>query len=719
MTTARKLWLGFGTLIGLLVLSSVAITLRVWSIDAQVGEMARARNLSATTAQLETNVLAYVLGVRTYLQTGDATALQASEEDAAAVERNLLEYERLATTAAGEVMADHFVPMWREVQILGEALVDPDNRELKLVHSKRLYELRTALEKLLDGEMQVEANDIYNNRRDAAVRDTQTIVGFTLILLAVGTLIAVATSLAVGRRVIENEHQLWASREQLRVTLASIGDAVITTDTQGKVTYLNAVAECLTGWSNDAAAGKALATVFHIVNEHSRKPVDNPALKALSEGIVVGLANHTVLIARDGSEHPIDDSAAPIRDEQGQVAGVVLIFRDVTERNRLENELRQNAADLSEADRRKDEFLAMLAHELRNPLAPISNALHVMRSSGGSGTTAATATTMMERQVGQIVRLVDDLLDVSRISRGKIELRKGRIELASVVHHAVEAAGPQFASKDHDLTVTLPSQPVYLDADPARLAQVVGNLLNNAAKFTDPGGRIALTVERGKEHVAIRVRDSGIGIAAEQLPRIFDLFAQADTSLGRTESGIGIGLSLVKKLVELHDGTVAASSPGLGAGSEFLVYLPIIGQGPDAVPQQPRVGEPGMLPPRRILVVDDNQDSAASMAALLELDSHETHIAWDGVAAVDAAASWLPDVVLLDIGLPGLNGYEVARRIREQPWGKRMVLVAVTGWGQEADRSKSRDAGFDAHLVKPASHASIVRVLTDFPPAAV
>ena len=356
----------------------------------------------------------------------------------------------------------------------------------------------------------------------------------------------------------------------------------------------------------------------------------------------------------------------------------------------------------------------MLAHELRNPLAPICNALQIMRLTGGNVQAVASTSEMMERQVGQMVRLVDDLLDVSRISRGKIELRRGRIELASAVNHAVEAIRSLVQSMEHDLIVTLPPQPMYLNADPTRLAQVVGNLLNNACKFTDKGGRISLTVEREGQQAVIRVRDNGIGIAAEQLPLIFNMFMQIDTSLERSVSGLGIGLMLVKNLVEMHDGTVEVYSAGVGHGSEFVVRLPIMLEAPSPLPPEPIVSETTTA--RRILIVDDNRDAAASLAMLLKITGHETHIANDGLEAVEAVATFRPEIVLLDIGLPKLNGYEACRRIREQPWGKNIVIVALTGWGQEEDREKSKNAGFDGHMVKPLDFAALTKLLAESPP---
>ena len=401
-------------------------------------------------------------------------------------------------------------------------------------------------------------------------------------------------------------------------------------------------------------------------------------------------------------------------DAAGRPIAFATVSQDVTERKQLEDNLRSLAADLSEADRRKNEFLAMLAHELRTPLAPISSAARALRVGGRDGEAVHSASEMLERQVGQMARLVDDLLDMSRITRGKIELRKERVELAPIVNQAVEAVRPLYRNMDHELTITVPPHPLHLDADPARLAQVVGNLLNNAGKFTDRGGHVWLTVEQEGGQAVVRVRDNGIGIAAEQLPRLFEMFAQVDTSLERSRDGLGIGLTLVKTLVEMHGGTVEVQSDGLGRGSEFAVRLPIVVEtprplAPVTVSQStPAVG-------RRILVVDDSEDGAELLAMLLQFGGHETHKAHDGVEALEAAERFRPDVVLLDIGLPRLNGHEVCRRIRQEPWGKDMVLVALTGWGQEEDRQRSKDAGFNTHIVKPVDHDLLMKLLASLP----
>ncbi|MBA3588982.1 ATP-binding protein [Methylibium sp.] len=411
----------------------------------------------------------------------------------------------------------------------------------------------------------------------------------------------------------------------------------------------------------------------------------------------------------DGTLGWTSSRAIPLLDAKGDIVEWLGTASDITARKEADEALARFASELTDADRRKNEFLAMLAHELRNPLAPIRNALYMMRLKAGDNTAVQSASAMMERQIGQMVRLVDDLLDVSRISRGNIELRKVRVDLASAIQHAVEAARPFCKLMEHALTVSVPVQPVYLNADPTRMAQVIGNLLNNACKFTDKGGRIALVLERDGDAAVIRVLDSGVGLAAEQFPRIFEMFTQIDTSLERSRGGLGIGLTLVKNLAEMHGGTVQVRSAGIKQGSEFIVRLPLLADVPDQLLPEPVTVEPAQR--RRILVVDDNQDAATSLAELLELTGHETRFAHDGLEAVQAAESFRPDVVLLDIGLPKLNGFEAARMIRQQPWGKDMMLVALTGWGQEEDRRMSSEAGFDAHLVKPVDPAALTELL--------
>ncbi len=422
----------------------------------------------------------------------------------------------------------------------------------------------------------------------------------------------------------------------------------------------------------------------------------------------LSIVNKEVIAAthRPGEERYWLCSFYPVKLPGGAVLGAGAVVTDIDDRKRMEEALR-------DADQRKDQFLAMLAHELRNPLAPISNAVQIMQLEGPNGPNFRWSTEVIEDQIKHMTRMVDDLLDVSRITRGKVDLQKETISLMEVVELAVEASRPLIDDYDHQLTVTLPPQPIIVDVDPARLAQVLSNLLNNAAKYTDERGHIALSAETADNEVIIRVRDSGIGISLDLLPKVFDLFTQADRTLSRSRGGLGIGLTLVRSLVELHGGRVTAQSEGLGQGSEFVVRLPIATSSV-AAPQplnsadDPRIVQ---LPRRRILVVDDKPSNAQSLELLLQALGQEVFTAYDGQEALELARRHHPDVVLLDIGLPIIDGYEVARQCRAQPDLQPMTLVAMTGYGQESDRLRSQEAGFDAHLVKPVNLDELLQML--------
>jgi signal transduction histidine kinase/CheY-like chemotaxis protein len=376
--------------------------------------------------------------------------------------------------------------------------------------------------------------------------------------------------------------------------------------------------------------------------------------------------------------------------------------------------------ELQDAARRKDEFLAVLAHELRNPLAPLRNALEILRLADGEGAFGKDheLTAMMQRQVCYLVRLVDDLLEVSRITRGKLQLRKERVQLSQIVESALETCRPLIEAAGHTLVVTCPSEPIWLEADPIRLAQVLANLLNNAAKYTNPGGRIELTAERQGKEVVVRVRDQGIGIPQEMLPRIFDLFTQVDRFSGRAQGGLGIGLTVVRSLVQLHGGTVSAHSDGPGQGSEFTVRLRLLQEsrpslrGESACQERPPARA---LPRGRVLIVDDNRDAAESLGMLLNIMGSEVRVVYDGAAALEAMSGFQPAVVLLDLGMPGMDGFQVARHVRQQPVLKEVTLIALTGWGQDEDRRRCREAGFDHHLVKPVDLDALEALLTSLP----
>jgi PAS domain S-box-containing protein len=448
-------------------------------------------------------------------------------------------------------------------------------------------------------------------------------------------------------------------------------------------------------------------------------PEDVPPVTAYVERALAGepgVCEHRI-VTKDGQVRWLRNHARPVLDPaSGRVVRIYGAGQDITERKRLEEELRRRVAELAEADRQKNEFLAMLAHELRNPLTPVLNAVHILRRVGQDARMAERARDMIEGQVRHMARMIDDLLDVSRITRGKIALQVGRVDLAAIVERAVEATRPLFERQGITLEVERPPSPLPLEADPTRLEQVTTNLLNNAAKYTNPGGRVIVAAAREGGQAVLRVRDDGVGIAPEMLPRVFDLFAQADGTLARSQGGLGIGLTLVRKLAEMHGGTAEASSAGLGRGSEFVVRLPIP---PGELPAEPGDGPASAAAPRaklRVLIVDDNVHAAESLAVLVQLWGHETHVAHDGPEALEAACEFRPEVVLLDIGLPRMDGYRVARRLRDE--GFAGLLVAMTGYGQDEDRRRSRDAGFDQHLVKPVDLGMLEGLLADPDPSA-
>ncbi|HZP88173.1 MAG TPA: ATP-binding protein [Burkholderiales bacterium] len=407
----------------------------------------------------------------------------------------------------------------------------------------------------------------------------------------------------------------------------------------------------------------------------------------------------------DGERLTVLAHANPIHDKNGRVIGAVNVLVDITERKRFE-------ATLQEADRKKNEFLATLAHELRNPLAPVRSALQILRMSGSKSTEGKAALDIADRQMAQMVRLVEDLLDVSRITRNKLQLQRGIVPLQDVLQLALESSKPYIDAGGQTFEFDVPIVPIYVDVDSTRVAQVISNLLNNAAKFTPADGRIVLRAWAERNEVAISVRDSGIGLAPEAIPAMFEMFAQASDSPSRARGGLGIGLSLVKRLVEMHAGSVIASSEGPGKGSEFVVRLPTV-----AAPAAMHASEaPAALQSNgttlRLLVVDDNRDAADTLCVLLQMLGHETRVAYDGESALTTAEDYKPDVVLLDIGLPKADGYVVARRIRKQAWGKSTVLVATTGWGQSSDKDQARRAGFNHHLVKPVDPDALGRILS-------
>src|SRR5437867_5067623 len=412
---------------------------------------------------------------------------------------------------------------------------------------------------------------------------------------------------------------------------------------------------------------------------------------------------HEIVIERpDGQRRTVMAHANPIRDGSGKVLGAVNVLVDITEHKHAEDALKT-------ADRSKNAFLAILAHELRNPLAPIRNAVQILNREGSLAPESQWALSAIERQLRQMARLIDDLVDVARITSNRLDLRTERVDLAAVLRSAVETSGTLVKAGGQEFTVVLPEEPIYLDADPIRLAQAVSNLLSNAAKFTEPGGRIWLIAERRGGEAVITVGDTGVGMSPALLSHIFEMFTQGEQSRARTLGGLGVGLTMVKRLVEMHGGTVSADSGGQDMGSTFVVRLPIVESGA----QQPHAeGSPTMgTSSLRVLIVDDNRDAADSLAMLLRITGTENRTAYDGPEALQLASELRPDAVLLDIGLPKMDGHEVARQIRREPWGQRICLIAVTGWSDETDRANSRAAGFDHHLVKPLDTVHLAQLL--------
>ncbi|MDI1475903.1 CheR family methyltransferase [Polyangium sp. y55x31] len=496
------------------------------------------------------------------------------------------------------------------------------------------------------------------------------------------------------------------SEQRLRRIIDNMLGFVAVLDLDGTLMEVNQAALHVGGCSREEVIGRKFWQCAWWTHDEAEVARLKNAVERAADGETLRY-DAVVRVAGDG-RIDIDFMIAPMRDAKGCVTHLIPSGMDITDRKRAEEALR-------EADRRKDEFLATLAHELRNPLAPISNAVEIFRRIGPQEPTLESAREMIERQVSHMVRLVDDLLDVSRITLGKVQLQKQPIDVADVVRQALDTSGPILEARRHDTQVILPLVPIRVEGDLTRLGQVVGNLLNNAAKYTDAGGTIRLVVERDPgdaKFVLLRVRDTGRGIDPAALPHVFDLFYQVDRNLDRSEGGLGIGLSLVRTLVQMHGGAVRAYSDGRGTGSEFVVRLPVLPDEPKVQPVEGAVVAESATPGVRVLVVDDNLDAAESMAMLLEFDGHEVLTAHDGVAAVEIALRERPEVVLLDIGLPGQNGYDACRVMREHGLSDTLI-VAMTGYGQDEDRRLSQVAGFDAHEVKPLNLKAIRRLVAE------
>jgi PAS domain S-box-containing protein len=513
--------------------------------------------------------------------------------------------------------------------------------------------------------------------------------------------------------LMERTHVLEMAQEQLRAHAAQfqgLADAapgfIWSTDAQGHFTYMSRRFEEFTGLPIEQLRSGGWQSVLHPEDCEVGTHLFFEAIRNR-----VPLSGRMRLRRADGTYRWIESSAVPLCDDKAESSasfrGLIGVSMDISDLVYAEQALR-------EADQRKDAFLATLAHELRNPLAPIRNAVHILRNQGIADAASRKLQDIVDRQVGQMARMVDDLLDVSRISRGKLELRRERVTLQQVIQGAVETSRPLIDQRQHQLEVTLPGKPLYLDADLTRLSQVFANLLNNAAKYTEVSGRITLLAEDRGAEVVVSVIDSGIGIPARQMTNLFDLFSQGESERRLAGGGLGIGLSLVKQLVELHQGRVTAQSDGPGCGSRFTVHLPLADDQSEFSPPETAAPHKRFAAKRRrILVVDDSEAAALTLGTLLELSGYEPHLAHDGEQALAVAESCRPEAILLDIGMPKLSGYEVCRRIREQDWGRDITVIALTGWGQEQDRRRTTEAGFNHHLVKPADPVVLLKLLDD------
>jgi len=505
-----------------------------------------------------------------------------------------------------------------------------------------------------------------------------------------------------------------------RRLLEALPAAAYTCDREGLITYFNERARELWGRAPalNSASDRYCGSFRLFASDGTPIPPEGCWMALTLETGKEQNSREFLIERTDGTRLTVLANINPLRDADGRVVGAVNILIDISDRRRMEEALQAAYAERDAQQKRKDEFLAVLAHELRNPLAPIGNAVQVLHTPGAQDTDRQWAAAVIDRQVRHMARLVDDLLDLQRITRGKLDLRKGLIDLRDIVAAALEASRPLIESRSQQLVLELTPEPIRLDGDLTRLAQVLADLLDNAAKFTPHGGSIAVRTERHAEEALIRVRDTGIGIAPEQLSCIFQMFARSQPATEHADGGLGVGLTLAKRLVELHGGAISAHSDGIGRGSEFVVRLPArqaeLAQTQPVAASHARDAPSGL----RIVIVDDNRDSAESLQLMLELMGNEVRTGHDGAEAVELVEAFHPHAVLLDIGLPVISGYEAAKRIRALAGSANCMLVAITGWGQDSDRERSREAGFDHHLVKPVDAAQLLGILGTAQPRA-
>ncbi|MFT3765757.1 MAG: CHASE3 domain-containing protein [Minicystis sp.] len=567
------------------------------------------------------------------------------------------------------------------------------------------------------GEIDNDERAVVAQRTAARARRSGRTSALTSLAVLLGAALAGASILGLNRqsgRRVAAERDATANRERLRVTLHSIGDAVLATDRDGAVVFMNPIAEALTGWTLAEAAGQPIDRVFRVVHEDTHAPVDSPVTRALREGVVVGLANHSALVTKDGREVPIDDSAAPIRGADGELLGVVLVFRDITERKRAELESARLAraeieqAEAEAANRSKDEFLAVLSHELRSPLHAMLGWMSILKKGLSTGRSVDRAVETIERNIHLQTQIVNNLLDVSRIISGKLELEEEPLDLAVVVHATVESARPSAEAKGIALVTQVGPLSGGVVGDAKRLGQVVGNLVTNAVKFTPRGGRVAVTLADDGGEARVEVVDTGIGITPEFLPHVFNRFRQADGTSTRRHGGLGLGLSIVKTLVELHEGRVEARSEGDGKGARFIVRLPLRAA---TVAPPPPAAEPAdhsaELEGMTVVLVEDDADGREALRLALEQSGAAVHACASVPEARDVLTRVHPDILVSDVGMPGENGYDLVKLVRARA-GSYLPSIAITGFVSAQDRAEALRSGFDEHVAKPVNADALI-----------
>lgn len=676
-------------------------------------------------------------GERGYIITGQENYLEPYKAAAGQINSHIEELRRLTADnpiqqaripALERKVADRLDLLRQGIELRKSGDVEGPRRFIALGLGKSLMDdLRRAID-----VMEHDENQLLTLRSE----DAKTSGQLAFITDVIPNLIACSMLLLVSVVVIRDltarkraEEELLQQREWLRVTLSSIGDAVIATDIDSKVSFLNPIAESLTGWKQVETTGQPIEKVFNIINEATRKAIENPALKAMKEGIIVGLANHTVLIAKDGTETSIDDSGAPIRNSEGKMLGAVLVFRDITERRRVEEERSQllksekAARDRAEAaSRAKDEFVAMISHEIRSPLNSILGWAQILRNGKCDQAETARAIETIERNARAQSKLIEDLMDISRVITGKMILDVRPVEPSQIIEAAVDSIRPAAEAKSIQIKVRIDPKGTLVSGDPSRLQQIVWNLLSNAIKFTPRDGWVELSAERVDSQLRIAVSDSGIGIRPEFLPYVFDRFSQENSTSKRRYGGLGLGLAIVRHLVELHGGTVRADSSGDGQGATFSLTLPIRGVRQDISEFEhigsiagsgPSLGDAIALDGLRILIVDDETETRELLTVMLTRRGAEVRSCASAAEALEAIEEWQPFLLVSDIGMPDQDGYAFIEQVRarELTRGGSIPAIALTAYARSEDRMRALAAGFQMHVPKPVESLELIMVI--------